>query len=437
MSSIPNRSTSSHIESIEDRVEHIKVLQDYLNKIESDEFESDDNETVEETARFILSSIFVTSDDNIMLVLKEVCYMMTIRPKLVKNYVELVRRFYRTKDYERIHKIFSLLISKLTHNDSFFLGAVCLLKELLFQNIITLDQVMDICLTVRSEQVHALIYFSCVEKIKTINLKTLDTITAHLGNDSSIRWLNMRRLISTRSITLESLYVYASEVYPSQTPPYLIKIDALDGLIELFSSNPDSYSVNGVVESNLYETCELANNSTYLQFALLYNSPDCANWLICNGADMKNCFQYAVAGGNIKLIQQIDQNNEDNEMEKKQAVEIALQFRRDDIVQWLMECIKDYDEKMTIYAFFTNNYTAISNIIKNQSLLNFVKKNKIDLLRDSIAREDKQIVSIILHICQVVVQEEINSLKQILDMHKEFRGILQKYLPLIGRRISH
>ena len=430
------RTNSFHMESIEDKIEHIKVLQEYLNKIECDEFESEENETVEETAKFILSSIFVTSDENIMLLLREVCYMMTIRPKLVKSYVELVRRFYRTKDYERIHKIYRLLITKLNPKDSIFLGAVCLLKELLFQNIISIDQVMDICLQIRSEQVHALIYFSCVEKIKTINLKTLDTITAHLENDHSSGWFNMRKLLK-ESKSIESLYIYASEVYPSQTPAYFIKIDALDGLIELFSSNPDSFSVNGIVESNMYETCELANKATYLQFSLLYNSPECANWLICNGAKVNNCLKYAVAGGNIKLVNSIDQNTDEDEVDsKEQSIEIALQFRRDDVFKWLMEHVEGFDERMIIYAFHTNNFTAIAEITNNENFIEYLKKNKIELLKDSISREEKHIVTIILYFGQGIHQEEINALKPVLDSHKEYRAILQRSLPLIGQRFS-
>ena len=421
MSTFPMRNIGNS-DNFEERTNQLKVLQEKLNTIECDEYEFEENETVEETSKFILSSIFVSNDENTTILLREISYMMTIRPKLIKSYAELLRTLYKSKEHEKVHRIFLSIISRLSHKDSIFLGAVCILKELFLQNVITIDQLMDICMAIKNEQVHALIYFSCMERLETINLKTLETICSHFNNNSFPQWDSMKKILKNAK-SIDDLFIYPIEIYPPKTAPYLIKIDACAGLCEFFENQQDGFDINGIVEGTLFEPCSLAYNSTYLQFALLYNSINCAKWLIENNADKTKCLKYAAAGGCQSLLPLFDCNEDDLHC----ALVAAVEFRRNEICTWLLEKSDDLNFEYVSSSFYSNNFTSIHRFIGNDEFISIIKQQKIKLLRDAITREDKMIIPFIIYFIGGITQDDLTYLKSALDLHKEFRPILQRY----------
>ena len=95
--------------------------------------------------------------------------------------------------------------------------------------------------------------------------------------------------------TVQELYPYAKEIYPHGTAGYYITYDIVDGLTELIGSG--KCDINGSVTSVLFEPCELAQGCRFIQFALIYGSTRCYEWLRDNGASQDKCMRYAIAGG--------------------------------------------------------------------------------------------------------------------------------------------
>ena len=89
----------------------------------------------------------------------------------------------------------------------------------------------------------------------------------------------------------------------------LIQRDDVEELQEIPSQN--NFNFNQTIETSLYERFSFVSeiNVSLIDYSAFFGSIKCFKFLLLNGSDLKNSGKFAVASGNIEIINLCEQNN--------------------------------------------------------------------------------------------------------------------------------
>ncbi|KAH0793924.1 cask-interacting protein (caskin) 1,2 [Histomonas meleagridis] len=142
-----------------------------------------------------------------------------------------------------------------------------------------------------------------------------------------------------------------------ETPNEIIKAIRRDNLEELqkLASAP-GFDIDEVIAQNPYERYSFINNgnNTLIDYAAFFGSIKCFKYLMMNGADLSASGTFAIAGGNIEIIQLCEQNKSGF----RRGLDTAIAFHRNEIFKGLYEKSKlndnDYANMKFTCMTFTN-----------------------------------------------------------------------------------
>lgn len=145
----------------------------------------------------------------------------------------------------------------------------------------------------------------------------------------------------------------------------IIKDDDVDELIKTVS------------EPDFHKEESIKDGMTFIEASAYYGSIKCFKYLIQNDFGIKSCDKYAPAGGNIDIIQILEQNKEPLNLE---AIENVIKFHRREIFDWLMEKYNDkIDQKYKDILLYSSIYRFAYGICQsNKLIINTIVDNSIN-----------------------------------------------------------
>ena len=198
--------------------------------------------------------------------------------------------------------------------------------------------------------------------------KTKEESRFHISNDPfSKEFINNIEELSKNDWELHKQLVREG-VNPSNIAK-AIRIDDVEKLQEISSQN--NFDFNQKIEPSLYERFSFVNeeNVSLIDYAAFFGSIKCFKFLLLNGSNLTNSGKFAVAGGNIEIINLCEQN----QSSFKGSFEAGIEFHRNDIFRYI------YDNKIERFSEY-NQSTSHKETGNSTTEINHNKLNYLGLI---------------------------------------------------------
>lgn len=347
-----------------------------------------DSGRVDEVVEHLLQTNLIYSKDSVKQIAYNILQAASHRPWSIKNLVSLIKKLI---DNASSDNCLSILKDFLIPTDlmnqrwyrSFLLFAIS-------QKIISAEELINLMKSYDVDEPLFLLYCwfaPIIEKSDhDIFLQLTDMLFKNKNKLSKEFQFFIDKFEQLRMNNWELQREYFLTGYYKGSLPYIIRNDNLDLLRSYFSQFNVEIDYNMKVDSSLFERCDfIRHNPTLIQFAAYYGSVKCFTYLLMqNDIDIKitddngiNIFQFAIAGGNQKIIEICEKLK----FENKGIIETAIEFQRFDTMVYFIEKYKininDCDDSHLSVLHYAAKYNNVKVIL-------YCLKNKVDVnLKDN------------------------------------------------------